>query len=341
MGPFVFDGLYCGTRSNNEALRKLDRLRLPSVARVTHKALMFGLEFAPVLTPFLVRGRFDLVHETYFANAYSGGRARKVVTIHDVIPVDRPEYVNRRNRFFSARNLRRQCREAARVISVSQYTKRKIVEYTGMDAERITVIPCGVAPLSGELDPEFLSSRGLEGKRFVLYVGNLQSRKNIGLIAAALRLLNDAHQDVLFVVAGHANSESRAILTECHTALGTRFHHLGFVSDAQKWTLLRHAAALILPSLYEGFGIPIIEANLASCPALIANNSSLTELCVDERQLFDANSSIDLAGRITDVLDGAAWVQESVERGLASTPGYSWRAVAERTAAVYEQVLGA
>lgn len=339
-GPFEFHGLYCGTQTNNEVLRKLDRLPLPSVARVPHIALMLGLEFTPVLTPFLVKGRFDLVHETYFANAYSRSRARKVVTIHDVIPVDRPLYVNWRNRFFSRRNLRRQSREANHVISVSEYTKRKIVEQTGMDPDFITVIPCGVAPLVGDIDADYLCAAGLSGKRFMLFVGNVEFRKNIAVIAAGLIRLNSAHEDVQFVVAGHAKPESEPILAECREALGARFHHLGFVSEVQKGTLLRSAAALVLPSLYEGFGIPIVEAYQASCPVLIANNSSLTELSVDERQLFTADSPAELAACMSEVLEGAAWVARSVVRGLERAQDYSWQAVAQRTASVYERVLG-
>lgn len=333
-------GLYYGNRNSNEALRRTTELTFPSVSNVHPKLLNTILEFFPALSGAVVRGKFDLVHETYFANAYGTKRQKKVATVHDVIPIERPDFVNPRNRYFSQRNFRRQCREADRIICVSEYTKRKVIEYGNAREDRITVIPCGVTPVSTVLEEGYLEANGLDKRRYVLFIGNIEPRKNIGLIYDALLSMGPSFDDVHLVVAGHLNYQAEPTIARGRELLGGRFHYLGHVTEAQKWTLMKSANAFVFPSLYEGFGIPIVECYQARCPVLIADNTALTELSVDDRQLFDARSSKDAANRIAELLGQPSWVGQSVERGAATLGNYDWRNVAHRTVDIYRQALG-
>jgi glycosyltransferase involved in cell wall biosynthesis len=119
------------------------------------------------------------------------------------------------------------------------------------------------------------------------------------------------------VVAGHKNYRADETPADGRARLGARFHYLGHVSEAKKWTLLKNANAFVFPSHYEGFGIPVVEAYQTGCPVLLAKNSSLTELAVDPRQLFASMSAAELKDRIAEVLDGASWVDRSVAVGTA------------------------
>ena len=121
-----------------------------------------------------------------------------------MIPLEHPEYVNLRNRFFSRKSFYRQGHDPDRIIAVSAYTKSKIVELGRVDLERITVIPCGVTPMSMTAGPEdYLKTVGLAGRRYVLCVGNVAPRKNLGLVVEALSELGASFDDVQMVVAGH------------------------------------------------------------------------------------------------------------------------------------------
>jgi len=129
-------------------------------------------------------------------------------------------------------------------------------------------------------------------------------------------------------------------LADGRARLGSRFHFLGHVSEAEKWTLLKNPAIFVFPSLYEGFGIPVVEAYQAGCPVLLANNSSLTELAVDPHQLFASLSAAELKGRMEEVLAAASWVAPIITAGTASLSRYGWEKVAQDTAGVYRDVLG-
>jgi len=107
---------------------------------------------------------------------------------------------------FSCKNFQRQCHDPARIIAVSAYTKSKIVELGRVDPDRITVIPCGVTPMTQTSAPQdYLQQAGLAGRRYVLCVGNIEPRKNLGLVVEALASLGLSFDDVQMVVPGHKN----------------------------------------------------------------------------------------------------------------------------------------
>jgi glycosyltransferase involved in cell wall biosynthesis len=339
-GELTIQAVYHGTPRTNPMLTLPSTPKVAAATCLPAKAVNTIWEFLPILGPLLVRDRVDVVHETYFARVEANRGAKRVCTIHDIIPIDKPEWVNPRNRYFSRRNFYRQCRDAHHIIAVSEYTKRKILEYSGMPSERISVIPCGVTPISASRDDGILQQHGLQRGEFVFFVGNLEPRKNIGLVAEALKSLGASYDRFQFVVAGFKNYESEAILAHAAGTLGHRFHYLGSITEAQKRSLLEAAALFVYPSLYEGFGIPIVECYDVGCPILIANNSSLSELIVDSRQAFDAQSVSSLKARLADALDKPAWLTSSVSGGRALLPNYQWHSVARRTADIYRDLLG-
>jgi glycosyltransferase involved in cell wall biosynthesis len=337
---FEIYGLYRGNRSTNEALRSVEGIAaISSVSHVSPKILNLVLEFLPAFSSTVIDGKFDIVHETFFGNIGSKRKGKKVVTIHDIIPIENPAYFNYKNVIFTRRNFKRQCREADHIFSDSHYTKKKILEYASISEDKISIVPVGFTTTIKERDPQFLVDNGIADRRFLLYVGNIEPRKNIGLIARALKQLGPNFDDMHVVVAGHKNFAAQPIIDESKELLGNRFHFLGFVTETQKWTLLQAATAFVLPSFYEGFGIPIVECYRVRCPVLIANNSSLPELAVDERQLFDAHSVASLAARLTDLLGNPPWVQAAVQKATDGLGRFDYTSIAQDTAEVYKRVL--
>lgn len=300
-----------------------------------------ALEFAPGVFGGFVSSRVDVVHETYFASLGSSGRAAKVSTIHDVIPLDKPELFNLSNRILSSRNFYRQAKESKQIICVSKFTRDRVLELSGIDGGKVNVIGCGVTTrpsFPADWSPREGMAAEIGDGPFVLMVGNVEPRKNIPVAAEAVALARKTHPGLKLVVAGKENFLAAEELAKARTLLPDLVY-LGPVSELEKWWLIDRAATLALPSMYEGYGIPVIEAYCSNTPAVFSANTSLTELAFDERQTFDCQSAQEMAAAVTRVLDAESWLAGTVARAAAFATGNTWRSVAEATMDVYKKAL--
>jgi glycosyltransferase involved in cell wall biosynthesis len=301
------------------------------------------LEFAPRL---LVRSfvrKYQLLHETYFANVGSGAGVKTVATIHDVIPLDHPEYVNRRNRALSKQNFYRQAKESAHIICVSQYTKSRVIALSGVSSDKITVIGCGVdLPMAVEGSKHGAQIAGsiAAGDRYGLFIGNIEPRKNLEALIRIWPRIRRAHPEMKLVVAGKRNYIADPVLAFGAGTLGESFVYLGPVSEREKWRLMAGMEVLMFPSFSEGYGIPVIEAYQVGRPAVFSRCTALTELALDDRQLFDPYSDAEIEAAILRVLDHPNWLTDVQKKSSAWVETMSWEHVADRTLAVYEQVAG-
>lgn len=322
--------------ANNTALRNApaevkSRYRQP--APVPRKLENLAYEFAPWVTRLDFGKKPDIVHETYFANM--GGYDNKIVTIHDTIPIDRPDYFNRTNRILSARAFHRQVKEARAIVAVSDFTKARIVELSNIDPDRIHVIGCGVDPPAvGSISIPV--QMAIDGPPFCFYVGNIEPRKNLATLFEAWEVIARRHPGLRLIVAGKKNY-GPDLIAEASTRFGTAFSYVGMISEPEKWALLRAMQMLIYPSLYEGFGIPVLEAYRAARPALFSRSSSLTELALDERQMFDPLSAQDMIECVERAIAGPQWLSRVVEEAELKARAQTWAAGAERIARLYRE----
>jgi alpha-1,3-rhamnosyl/mannosyltransferase len=341
----TFQVLVQGSAAKGEPLTQLrDRsqfVRLDQLGR-NRKVQNLALELCPHhLVPSQVR-KVDIVHETYFGNI-GNVKGLKVSTIHDVIPMDFPEYFNFMNRNLSSINFKRQVKHSDHLICDSRFTKQRVMELARVPEERISVIGCGSnAP---DYDVKATTTWPIggiigRGTAYCLFIGNIEPRKNLETLVEAWRSVRKVRDDVVLVVAGAKNYLADPILERAQEDLGANFVYLGPVSEADKWSLIHHARMLVFPSFYEGFGIPVIEAYSAGTPAVFSRNSSLTELALDERQLFDAHSPSEMATSILDVLSDRAWVDALTAEASRWVEDYTWDSVAKQTAKVYKTLIG-
>jgi glycosyltransferase involved in cell wall biosynthesis len=245
-------------------------------------------------------------------------------------------------RTYLARVVPRSVRRAERIIAVSTSTARDLEERLDVRPERIEVIPEAVSPSvlvdeSDEVRARRLRGMGIEGP-YVLSVGTLEPRKNYPRLLEAWSLLRakGLHHDL--VIAGRTGWMFEPIF-ECVDRL-----RLGgcvrFVQpdDAGLAALYRGADLFMYPSLYEGFGIPPLEAMAWGAPVACSNNSSLPEIVGDAGVLFDARSVDAIAGAISRVLDDRALVERLRIAGPVRSRAFSWDRVAMATHQVYEAV---
>ena len=266
---------------------------------------------------------------------------RSVVTIHDLIFLRHPSYYNRLDVLIYAWKFRTACREADRIIAISERTKQDIIELGGVSADRIDVIYQSCSPrfqtaTTPQQQAEVRSRYALP-PRFVLSVGSIEERKNIRLAVHALPHLPD---DLHLVAVGRPTAYSRRVLKEAAAAgLAHRVHFLHGVPDADLQALYQQAEAFVYPSRYEGFGIPIIEAIHSGLPVVAATGSCLEEAGGPDCLYTSPDDAEALAAAIAQVLKGAPHREQRIQRSRAYVRRFEGTDVAAQVANIYHQLL--
>jgi glycosyltransferase involved in cell wall biosynthesis len=272
-----------------------------------------------------------------------------VVTVHDVMPIRFPELFRPWYRRYAGVVMPRLARRARAVIAVSSAAKAEIVEWLRVPAERVTVVPHGVDPVFRPLAPEDpvaadVRRRYALPREFVLAVGTIAPRKNLPrLLEAVGRVRSQPGVAASTATLVHAGPEGwrPEHVTRAVRDLGLQdaVRFLGYVPTEELRVLYGLARVFAYPSLWEGFGMPVLEAMACGCPVVTSNVSSLPEVAADAAVLVDPGSTEDLARGIA-----AAWSDDGlrtrlIARGLARAREFSWGRAARETVAVYEAAL--
>lgn len=214
----------------------------------------------------------------------------------------------------------RSSRNARLVVTVSEFSKRQLIDICKIPEQRIQVIyQSGNHILRNPLDLTILSKHGLDkSEPYVLCVGSQQANKNFSAVAQASLLLQD--ENVRFVVVGATDSSiyQNPILKH------KRMIFTGYITDRELRSLYQHAACFVFPSLYEGYGIPPLEAMACGCPVIASNTSSIPEACGSAVLYFDPRRPDILSERLRDVLTDPKLREELKERGLRHARTKTW-----------------
>jgi glycosyltransferase involved in cell wall biosynthesis len=266
--------------------------------------------------PFLLGrgGEADVLHcPTYRGPLRS--RTPLVVTVHDLAVLRHPEAFNRWTRTYSPLLVPRVLAAARRVIAVSEFTRRELIELLRIPAAKIHVVPNAV----GE---EFTRDGDAEQGDYVLAVGTLEPRKNLQRLIEAVR---------------KTGRELRVVGARGWGGVdvgGNGVNWLGEVSDSELARLYRGATCVAYPSLYEGFGIPVLEAMACGTPVVTTRGTAMEEVADGAAVLVDAQSRDDIAAGIERAVSER---DELVARGVERARAFRWDAVADATVRVYEE----
>jgi glycosyltransferase involved in cell wall biosynthesis len=292
----------------------------------------------------LARRRVDLFHAPHYVVPRLVP-CPYVVTIHDCIHLRFPQYLpNRLAPIYARTMMRLAAGGARRVLTVSQASKADIVRYLGTPADQVEVIYN--APderISAPPSPEEITrarDRFLLTAPFILYTGNIKPHKNLDrLIEAYAELRRRGIEDHKLLIIGDEVSRYPNLRRLVHRfQLHQHVRFLGFVPDATLAALYRLAAVFVFPSLYEGFGLPPLEAMAAGAPVVTSNVSSLPEVVGDAALLIDPTSPHAIADAIAQVLSNPALRDDLVRRGLARAQTFSWARSAARVHEVYHEL---
>ena len=215
---------------------------------------------------------------------------------------------------------------AARIVTVSEFSKRELVERLKLPAERIFVMSEGSDHvLRVPSEPAILERFGLNRRPFVLAVSNLAPHKNFQAIVRALEILGLHEVDI--VIAGGANPQ---VFASDGTRLPELVKWVGHASDGELRALYEHAACFVYPSLYEGFGLPPLEAMTFGCPVLASTKGAVPEVCGDAALYCDPRSPVDIAAKLKELLADLALRERLRARGYARAASFTWRRSAEQ-----------
>jgi glycosyltransferase involved in cell wall biosynthesis len=299
-----------------------------------------------LLLPLAVsRENLDIVHFPTHLGAPVVGGERTVVTVLDVIQHVFPSQYLRliRSRLYMA-FAKVAARRAAAVITISEASKRDIVRIYGIDPNKVTVTPLGVDPVFRVYDPCHIDAvvrrkYGIHG-RFVLYVGGFDFRKNVRLLVSAFARIRRGHGPIKLVMVGKIPGGRDPVFVQVLQTIET----LGlaqdviladFVPNEDLALLYNGAGAFVFPSLYEGFGLPALEAMACGTPVVAYNRSSIPEVVGDAGILVDDLDVNTLADAVSAVLSNPEAAMSKREKGLARAKEFTWEKTAVETMKVY------
>jgi glycosyltransferase involved in cell wall biosynthesis len=316
---------------------------LPWGRRITPLAWTFLNR--PPIERWLSRGT-DVVHLVAMGFPVAT-RKPLVVTVHDLGPLTHPEYFSVAPPWIYRRSLRQVVTQAAAIICVSQATADELTGYvsrtSGHDLSgRIRVIHEGVEPrFFAKRDRACLDDlRGMPKAEipFILTAGKISPRKNLQGVVQALAVLAKDIPHHLVVVGGEGWDTETVFRIIDASGIKERVHLIGYVTDAQLQALYHSAAAYVHPSLFEGFGLPVLEAMAAGCPVVTSNLSSLPEVAGDAALLVDPKDANAIAEAIRAVCDDSALARRMKDEGRRRAAAFSWARTASETMRVYEEV---
>jgi glycosyltransferase involved in cell wall biosynthesis len=293
----------------------------------------------------LRRERVDLFHAPHYVLPPLTP-CRSVVTIHDCIHLRFPQYLPSRLGYAYARSsMWVATHRSSRVLTVSEASKRDILKYFHIPEAKVDVIYNGIderfwsPPDAAHVD-RIRERYQLDG-RFVLYAGNIKPHKNIErLIEAFHTLKQHGFDDVKLLIIGDEISKYATLRRAVHRyKLHKHVRFFGFVPDQTLAVLYRLAALFVFPSLYEGFGLPPLEAMASGTPVITSNVSSLPEVVGDAALLIDPYEPDAIAAAIERLLTDARLCEDLRARGLKRARQFSWDQSVQRIRAIYDEVL--
>ncbi|MFZ2199622.1 MAG: glycosyltransferase family 1 protein [Microgenomates group bacterium] len=259
-----------------------------------------------------------------------------VVTIHDLAYEYFPDLFLQSDLYKLKTWTRAAVAKSSKIIAVSQATKHDLVKLYGVDETKISVVHNGfdsdIFNLNPKIAPTLLQNWNLKIENYILFLGTIQPRKNAIKLVQAFHLLKETGYKGKLVIAGGIGwlADDTLAVIKSSPDVGD-IVLTGYVSDEVRKTLYTYADVYVLPSLYEGFGVPAIEAMGCGAPVAVADNSSLPEVVGDAGLLFNATDPAGIARAITEIKqDRDKWIKKS----LARAKKFSWEKCAEETLAV-------
>jgi glycosyltransferase involved in cell wall biosynthesis len=262
-------------------------------------------------------------------------KSDQIVTIHDTSVFAYPESYTWTFRQKYMGIYRRIARVAEHIITVSEFSKRELQHWLKIAPERITVTYEGREHFERiSSDTSVMQRLSLGEKPFFVVVGSNSPHKNLNLLLKANALLDQSRYEIILI-----GGDFSRVFQSTHLEFAPNIKKVGYLSDAEIKALYFNALGLVFPSLYEGFGLPLVEAMTCSCPVICADIPSSREICDQAALFFDAKQPEDLANKLGMILDSQTLASELKECGTQRSRIFSWTKTAQETKLILERYL--
>ncbi|MBI5816512.1 MAG: glycosyltransferase family 4 protein [Nitrospinae bacterium] len=312
---------------------------------VSNENHLIGDIWENVSLPLLLRKKgVNVFHGPAFMIPLLKGHVGTVVTIHDIVSFRMPHTIPTKYALYMQLLIRTVTKRAEMVITVSEFNKRELVELLNVPEKKIKVVHHGVSPqfkpaVSG-IDKGALKSRFGINNRYMLFVSNLEPRKNlVRLMQAYDKVRETLNGEYQLVICGKKGWLYKDILKTYEQLKGEgNIIITNYVNEADLLTLYQNADMFVFPTLYEGFGLPVLEAMACGAPVITSNVSSLPEIAGDAAELIDPLSVEAISGAMLKLAGSADLRRSMRENGLRQAAKFSWKETARRTLEVYNSL---
>jgi glycosyltransferase involved in cell wall biosynthesis len=270
---------------------------------------------------------------------FKSKKIKSVVTIHDLAFKYFPQHFPKKDLFKLNLLAWISIKRANHIIAISESTKKDILKFfPKIKEEKITVIYHGFdaqlfqQEINSVKESRILENYEIKTGNFLLYVGAIQPRKNLEVLVESFEEIKKTKKDLKLVLAGAPAWMHHGVLEKIkNSKFSEDIVITGTIPFEHQPVLYQNASVFVFPSLYEGFGIPVLEAMASGVPVICSNNSSLPEVAANAALYFEANSSDDLKDRIISLLDDQQLRQDFIQKGKERVENFSWKKCAEQT----------
>lgn len=286
----------------------------------------------------LEKGDFDIFHPTGY-NPYFLDHIKKpfVLTVYDMIHEKYPEYYPGQDA--TTRWKKKVIEKADSIIAISQNTKQDIVHYFNVEPDHISVVYLG-NPLEQALQDsnkkQFHKNPMLNSK-YILFVGSRERYKNFQFFVSSVSSLLQKHDDLHLFCAGGGQFTQREKKQLLNLKILSKVHYIS-INDEIMIDLYKNAQAFVFPSLYEGFGLPVLEAFSCGCPLIASQTSSLSEIAGDAARYIDPHDKISIVAGVESLLNDSDYREELIRKGYERLKLFSWDKTAKETKKIYENI---
>lgn len=284
----------------------------------------------------LSKAKHDIFHATYYDDYFLHLKKRPpfVITVHDMIHELYPGLWSNQEEITAQK--KKVIHQAAGIIAVSENTKKDLLRiYPSVDPNKVSVVHHGHS-LSTQTAP-FPS---INPSSYVLYVGLREHYKNFDRLLLSLQSVFKEHPHLQLICAGGGAFNEKEVQEIHRLKLGNKVTYMSFSSDEHLCSLYKNATLFVYPSLYEGFGIPILEAFGAGCPVVLSRSSCFPEVAGEAAAYFNGESAEDMAQVLTQLLSRKEDLQHLRQLGYEKVKEYTWASTAQRTEDFYQRILG-
>lgn len=326
-------------------LKKIDYKNFRVLPHFYRKLALFW-KYVPLSIEFLIKENFDIYH-SFDLRLPHKIKGKSIMTIYDLIPYLYPEISHNINKKSFYNYVKSNAERADIIITVSEYSKKEIIKILNISTEKIKIIPPGVDILKYSNNKSVQEIENIINKyrlpsKFILYLGALEAKKNISNIILGFDKYKEekVDSDIKLVIAGKKGWKYEEIFETYELSKYKKdIIFTDYVAEKDKVTLYKMAKLFIFPSLYEGFGMPVLEAMASGTPVITSNNSSLPEVVGEAGILVNPDSVEEISEAIAKILDGEEdYINNLITKGKEQAKKFTWENSTKLLEDIYEMM---